>query len=315
MVKTPKFWYTPHWYTPFLSPLGEIYHSFTQVRRFWTKPFKCSVPVICVGNLTLGGSGKTPTVIALVNILKDQGFSPHILSRGYQGEIQENSLVDPDNHTFQDVGDEPLLLARHAPTWVGKNRVLSAHLAIEDGADVLVMDDGLQNPTLWQDIKLVVVDAYQGFGNGYVFPAGPLREKVSSGLKRADGVIMINGKISLPVEKPIFLAQTMVTNRLLYDKVIGFAGLGYPEKFRLTLESEGYKVCAFQEFPDHYVYQNSDLEDLVKLAVRYDARLVTTAKDMLRIASEWHSYCSVLDIELSFDFPQAFLNFLKQKMR
>lgn len=314
MVKTPKFWYRNCWFTPLLAPLGWGYSKIIQTRRKNTSPYKCSVPVICVGNLVMGGAGKTPTVIALVALLKDKGYNPHILSRGYKGKVAGNTRVDPTFHTFRDVGDEPLLLALHAPTWVGKNRPLSAKLAIEAGADLLIMDDGLQNPSLYQDIKLVVVDANQGFGNGYVFPAGPLREEIGPGLERIDGVVMINGHGDLPIDKPTFPATIAVKNKIPYHKVIGFAGLGFPEKFRRTLLEEGYDVLEFHEFPDHYVYKEDDLLRLVSYALEKDAQLVTTMKDYLRISPKWHSHILTLDIDLKMASPEVLLEFLSQKL-
>ncbi len=313
MVKAPSFWYKSCLLTPLLAPLGWGYNIMTRLRRCFTLPYKSPIPVICVGNLVLGGSGKTPTVIALVEIFKHRGYNPHILSRGYKGNVEKNTLVDPEIHTFKEVGDEPLLLAKHAPTWVGKNRIQSAKLALQRGADLLIMDDGLQNPTLHHDLKLVVIDGVQGLGNGYVFPAGPLRENPVKGLERADGVIMINGHVDLVTPKPTFMAQTLVKNHLSCQRVVGFAGLGFPEKFRLTLINQGYEVCNFQEFPDHHAYGEKDMEKLVRLAQDHDAHLVTTAKDMLRVPSNWHSHVLTLEIELKFDSLLTFLEFLDQK--
>lgn len=189
-LNPPKFWWKPTPLSRTLIPLGWIYNKVVQWRLLWGKQSKMSVPVICVGNLTLGGSGKTPTTMALANYLTKTGHTPHILSRGHGGKRTKTHRVTPGD-TAKEVGDEPLLLSRYAPVWIGRNRSQSAQRAIAAGATVLLMDDGFQNPHIYKNFSLVVVDGSRGFGNGFVFPAGPLRESIHDGLKRADAVLVV----------------------------------------------------------------------------------------------------------------------------
>jgi tetraacyldisaccharide 4'-kinase len=316
MVKPPTFWYDTHSILgKVLAPLGWGYHVLGRLRYYLVKPYKCEVPVICVGNLVLGGAGKTPTVIALVELLKQKGLNPHIITRGYRGQLTGNHQVNLKMHTYQDVGDEPLLLAQHAPTWVGKDRKTSANQAIAAGANVLIMDDGFQNPTLFQNMKILVVDAYQGMGNGQVFPAGPLRETVTSGLKKADVIMLLNGDLNFPTDKPIFKANFEVVEPPSLERVVGFAGLGFPEKFRQTLVNQGYTVCQFHSFPDHYPYQENDMLFLEQCAREHKAILVTTAKDALRVPQKWKSNIGVLKIKLKIYNPASFLKTIGERVR
>lgn len=249
----------------------------------------------------MGGAGKTPTVIALAKYLQNKGLSPHILSRGYKAHVSGPTLVDLAHHSAHEVGDEPLLLSRTAPTWVYKDRVASAHAAIEAGADILIMDDGFQNPSLYKDMSLVVVDGKQGFGNGRVFPAGPLREYPSRGLARADAVVLL-GKdehgFSFP--KPVLKGQLKAVNPKA-GRVLAFTGLGFPEKFYQTLRDQGYEIVDTESFPDHHPYTNVEILQLIESARGHTARLITTEKDMVRIPLELRSQIETLDIWLEFE--------------
>ena len=186
---SPSFWNNPtSIIATVLRPFGTIVTAISRYRHRHTIPHQASVPVICVGNVTIGGAGKTPIVIALAKLLQKQGFTPHILSRGFGGKLKEPLRV-LEQHSAVLVGDEPLLLAKVAPTWVYSDRIKTATLATQAGADILLMDDGFQNPFLYKDINLLVIDASQGFGNGYVMPAGPLREPVKDAMARADALL------------------------------------------------------------------------------------------------------------------------------
>lgn len=301
---TPKFWRQNNLLSRVLLPASWGYEYISLWHEKRVKTQKVSVPVICVGNLVMGGAGKTPTVIALIDILKKVGHTPHILSRGYGAVVKDSIRVDPNKHNYLQVGDEALLLAEKATTWAGEDRVLSAKLAISHGATVIIMDDGLQNYTLHKDISLLVVDTLQGFGNGKVFPAGPLRESPQRGMRKANIVVAI-GDGALP--KGILgatRAYIKTTDAINPRQVIAFAGLGYPEKFNNTLQNYGFDVKHFIPFPDHHPYTIPELERLVKIAYRRKIDLITTAKDFLRIPEKFKKSVSVLNINLEFSEPE-----------
>ncbi len=284
-----------------LAPLAALYSAAVNLRFKLKTPKKLSVPVICVGNLVMGGAGKTPTTLALATYLKDKGYQPHILSRGYGGNVNSPTLVNPLTHDASHVGDEPLLLAKAAPTWVCKDRLASGKMAIAAGADILILDDGFQNPTLFKDLSLVVVDSKQGFGNNHVFPAGPLRETMKQGMLRAHAVVLIGSdQLNLPMQHPTLKASIKPINADP-KKVLAFTGLGFPDKFYETLKGLGYNIIQTKSFPDHHPYVLEEIERLIQHAKGLGARLITTEKDALRIPLEFHHHLDVLKIELKFE--------------
>jgi tetraacyldisaccharide 4'-kinase len=250
----------------------------------------------------MGGAGKTPMVMALVKLLQNMGHTPHILSRGYGGYYRNVAQVDKDTHSYLQVGDEPLLLANVAPTWIGADRVQTAKAAIKAGATVLIMDDGLQNPSLYKDFSIVVVDALQGLGNQKVFPAGPLREPLAKGLKRANLVVIVGEGNPLPsVFHDYVQASIVCDNKALPSAVVAFAGIGYPAKFKRSLALKNIHVHAFVEFADHYPYTIKDMEKLVRLAKIHGAPLLTTEKDYLRVPPAYRFLVKTLKIHLELD--------------
>ncbi len=315
MFKTPHFWNKRQWINYLLIPISWIWTRIAQWNEGHIKSESVSVPVICVGNLVMGGAGKTPTVIALVDLLKKMGHVPHILSRGYGAYIRNAIQVNPDKHNYLQVGDEPLLLAHAAPTWAGPDRVQSAKAAIANGATILVMDDGLQNPSLEKDLSFIVVDSIQGVGNGMVFPAGPLREPIEAGASRAHAMIVIgNDDSSFEFIDEQFVAKIKCLSKVS-DKnkaIVAFAGIGYPEKFKHTLKENGYEIYQFVEFADHHPYTIHDMIKLVKLAEQYKATLLTTTKDWLRVPNHYRNKVESLPISLSFDEPERIQTFLTQ---
>ncbi len=299
MFRSPKFWESSGALCQVLRPLSWVYQQASIWRESRVTPEKVKVPVICVGNLVMGGAGKTPTVVAIVKILQEMGENPHVLSRGYGGYFRDAELVSRERHSYLQVGDEPLLLAQFAPTWIGVNRVKTAKLAIEHGATVLVMDDGLQNPSIEKDLNFVVIDSMQGLGNKKVFPAGPLREPIQKGLNRAQAIVLIGDHNPLPkAEKNIFRAKLEVSTALEPQKVIGFAGIGFPQKFKKTLLELNMDVCDFIGFADHHPYTVTEIQRLRRKAKNKHALLATTAKDFLRIPPRVRSHIQVIDIEL-----------------
>jgi tetraacyldisaccharide 4'-kinase len=299
-----------HWNTPprrALLPLSALYGFAGRARFALIKPLKLSVPVICVGNIVAGGAGKTPVVIALVAYLKVHGYTPHILTRGYGGSCVSPVQVSA-SHTAGDVGDEALLLARHAPCWVDANRKRSGRLAIAAGADVLVMDDGFQNPALHKDLSLIVIDGGYGMGNGAVMPAGGLREKPELAFKRAHGVVVIgrDAQHVIPrIPKPLVLLRGVIHPQipepLVGVKMLAFCGIGRPQKFYDTLHDQRLNVVETVDFPDHHPYADAELEALAERAVALNATLVTTEKDWVRLSLAWQTQIAYVPITLTLE--------------
>ena len=313
--KTPSFWYQPWDKMPpllrFFTPLGNLYGMAGVLRGKFITPVKMGIPVICVGNLVAGGSGKTPTALALLVLLKEAGMTkiPCFLTRGYGGNLTGPVFVS--QHSYREVGDEALLLAKAAPTIVAKDRIAGAHLALASGHDLIIMDDGFQNPALYKDASLVVVDGRLGFGNGFLIPFGPLREAVSSGLTRARAVIKVGEGPSIHTGKPVIGAKFQVTSDIAAGKrVLGFCGLGQPEKFRQTLFESGFEIADFISFSDHHPYSHADIQALHVKAFEMKAHLVTTEKDLCRLPSTEN--ISIIKIKLVFDDAPALLALLRE---
>ncbi|MCW9033076.1 MAG: tetraacyldisaccharide 4'-kinase [Rhodospirillales bacterium] len=306
-MKVPDFWnHQGHPLSLVLAPLGWGYHLAGVVRRVVTTPWKTSVPVICIGNLTAGGTGKTPVAIALAAKLQKKGVRPHFLTRGYGGSVTGPVEVEAEKHNCSEVGDEALLLAGQAPTWVCADRRKGAEAAALGGADLVIMDDGFQNPSLEKDLSLVVVDGGVGFGNGHMIPAGPLRETVSGGLSRADGLVIVGSddqnlaNQNLPVIKASFKPGREAKG-ISGKKVFAFAGIGRPSKFYQTLENIGCEIVGTKDFPDHHPFSQEEIEGLIKEAAALDARLVTTEKDAVRLPKNHQETIAVLTISLQWE--------------
>jgi tetraacyldisaccharide 4'-kinase len=317
-LPSPKFWNQPdNCLGYFLTPLSWLYQAGTIIHQKFSKPYKAEVPVISIGNFVLGGAGKTPLTLAIAKSLQTMGHVPHIISRGYGGSLHGPLQVDPNTHHFHQVGDEPLLLAKTAPTWVSKRRCAAVKLAIEAGADILLLDDGHQNHTIKKDISFMVVNAAQGFGNGRVFPAGPLRQTIQYGLKHTSALVYISDERD-PLPKQLSSIPCPLIRGKIEPRdptpgtVIGFAGIGYPDKFRQTLVNAGYHVKAFTSFPDHYPYTEKDLRQLRMRARVERASLITTEKDALRIPEVCRADVLTLPIQLKFYPKTALENLLKQ---
>ena len=299
-MREPAFWSRPPGLAAaLLSPLAAIYGA-VAARRMAQPGRGAGIPVVCVGNLTVGGAGKTPTAIAVAELLIAAGARMSFLTRGYGGRLPGPVTVDPGQHRAADVGDEPLLLARLAPTVVARDRVAGAQAARQAGADAIVMDDGLQNPALTKDLSIVVIDGRRGTGNGLVIPAGPLRAPIEAQLDRADALLVIGEPVDvgsvlvqaraqarrLPVFHGRLEPDMQVLTALRSSPLLAFAGIGDPAKFFATLEQAGVEVRERQAFPDHHRYSRSEGEQLVARAARDGLRLVTTEKDWMRIAGE-----------------------------
>lgn len=317
-MKPPAFWQREGILPALLTPLGWLYDAAGRWRRWRTRPMVSPVPVICVGNLTSGGQGKTPVVLALIELLEGLGRRPAVLSRGYGAQMQGPLRVWPDRHTAAEVGDEPLLLAEAAPTYICPDRTLTAALAYAEGAECLVMDDGFQNPGLAKNFSLIVVDGATGFGNGRVMPAGPLREALAGGLKRADAVVLIGPdrtgvEAQLPPGLPVLRADLLpgpLPPEAMGRPLVAFAGIGRPEKFFDSLRELGVVPVAEESFADHHPYGPADLTRLQALASRHHARLITTAKDALRLPPDVRAEVAVLPVRLVWREPQRLADLL-----
>lgn len=270
-----------------LSPLSTLYGESVRSKAERARPHRVRVPVICVGNISAGGTGKTPIAIAIADAIIARGRNPFFLTRGYGGKLK-GPVVVSRSHNTHDVGDEPLLLSRKAATVVARDRAAGAELAAERGADVIIMDDGHQNFALAKDLSLVVVDGARGFGNGLVLPAGPLREPIAQGLARADAVIVSgDGNPLLPAFKGLLLRALIgpaATESWRGQRVIAFAGIGRPEKFFASLSGLGAEIIETARFADHHFYTAKELAALKAKARTAKARLVTTEKDFVRLS-------------------------------
>jgi tetraacyldisaccharide 4'-kinase len=308
MIKAPKFWYqSPGLTSLVLAPLATIWRLVTDLKRGRAQPYIAPVPVISIGNLTVGGTGKTPIVQAVAEYFVARGVHVHILSRGYGGRLMGPVRVDIKHHSSEDVGDEPLLLAESAPTWIARDRAIAAQAAVKAGAQMLVMDDGHQNLSLSIDCALVVVDAATGFGNGRIVPAGPLREPITQGLSRAQGIILMGtgGGVDLRDFGDLPLAharlQPVGVDAMAGMRAFAFAGIGRPQKFFDTVKQAGLNLVGMREFPDHHAYHGGEIMKLLVQAEQADAILITTQKDWVRLEAPFRPQVSVLMVKAMFD--------------
>ncbi len=310
-MKAPAFW--SHGkagpVSALLSPLGILYGYGTLARQMFIKPWSCPVPVICVGNLIAGGTGKTPVVMDLATRLKARGVKPHMVARGYGGTEKGPLRVSTDRYDARLVGDEPLLLSRIAPTWVASDRRAACRAAMVTGPMCIIFDDGFQDPSVVKDISLVVVDGGYGFGNGHMIPAGPLREPVAQGLSRADAVIVVGDDTTGVVDQvagrcPVLRANLKPAPQaddLTGQVVAAFAGIGRPEKFFDTLRQIGCDLRQTKSFADHHNYTRAEMESLKANAARDGCTLVTTEKDWVRIPPEVRDGIVALAVNLVWE--------------
>lgn len=317
-MKTPAHWKSINLLSLILWPAGYLYNLATRLRIKFSMPLNASKTVICIGNLTAGGSGKTPVAVSVAEILQTAGLSPFFISRGYGGKLQD-VIVNPQTHSAADVGDEPLILARQAPVCVNAKRFGAAQKAIENGADVIIMDDGFQNPGLVKDISFLVFDGSFGYGNGFGIPAGPMRENLKQGLKRADAIIIIGeDKHNLAArfsDKPVF--QGFITPKQTSaddTPIIAFAGIGRPEKFYESMRTQGFRLIETIDFPDHHQYTEPELQAIIEKAAKNGAEIYTTSKDFVKIPAPLKQNFKVLEIEITWKDKKALSDFLINKI-
>jgi len=309
-VRAPAFWGEDGPIPRLLSPLSHIVAEVTSLRV--ARPgWRAPVRVVCCGNVTVGGAGKTTVVLDLAQRFQALGARVHILLRGYGGRVRGPHRVGPGD-TAAEVGDEAILLARIAPTWVGSDRAASARAAVAAGARLLLMDDGLQNPSLVKDLSLLIVDGATGFGNGRVLPAGPLREPVAAGAARCSAAVLIGPDLtgaarqipSLPILQAR-LVQDQAVEAVRGRRILPFAGIAHPGKFFAPLEVAGAVLAGTQSFPDHHAYSAADLDRLATRAKALGAALVTTPKDAVRLPASFLAKVQVIGVGLGWDDPAA----------
>lgn len=315
-MRAPAFWSNPPEapgvLARLLSPFGCLYALATARRIANATPWRAPVPVICIGNITAGGTGKTPTALAIAERLIARGIALHFVTRGHGGREEGPHRVDIHRDDAGRVGDEPLLLAAIAPTWVAKDRAAGAKAAVEAGAEAIILDDGHQNPGVAKDLSIVVVDGGAGFGNGYCIPAGPLREPIETGLARASAVALIGeGEVAtpgLPQGSPVLRArlQPRATGLSLEGaKVIAFAGIGRPEKFFETVRSLGAEIVNQVAFPDHAPFAPQMLKRMEAEAALKGALLVTTEKDAARMPAWFRGKAATVPVVMAFEDESA----------
>ena len=319
-AEAPLFWWRNRdWRSLLLYPASRLYGAVAQSRMEMANPPLAGISVVCVGDLTVGGAGKTPIAISLAKAAAKSGFKPGFISRGYGGGSTEPHLVDPERHSVRRSGDEPMLLAAQAPTAVAANRKAAAELLESRGCDFAIMDDGFQSARLLFDYALIVVDAERGIGNGHIVPAGPLRAPLEAQIRRASSIVKIGeGRAADTVirhaaraGKPLFAARTRIVNPKKHsgNRYLAFAGIGFPRKFFNSLKSTGAELVSTREYSDHHVYSESDMAELAEAAAQNRSSLITTEKDAIRFvnggaaATEFLSKLEVLRIAVEFEPP------------
>lgn len=330
-MREPAFWHRPpSWTSRLLSPLGALYGA-VAAQRMLRPGVTAELPVICVGNYHVGGAGKTPTVLALAQLLREMGERPAVVSRGYGGTAAGPVAVDPAQHTAAEVGDEPLMMAAHMPVIVARDRRAGAALAHTQGASVVLLDDGFQNPALAKDVALIVIDAARGVGNACVFPAGPLRAPLPPQIARTDALVVIgegrgaDGVVdamvarSAPVWRARLAPDEAALARLRGRRVLAFAGIGDPQRFFATLRAGGVEVAQTRAFADHHRFSHDEIARLAADAQAGSLLLVTTEKDMARIRSDARlvnhaDTIATLPVKLIFDDTTGLHVLLSQRL-
>ena len=324
-MREPGFWHGPASLNAhLLKPLAALYGA-VAAQRLQRKGLHAGIPVLCVGNYHVGGAGKTPTVLALAKLLRDLGETPVVLSRGYGGKLAGPVRVDPVRHAASDVGDEPLMMAGAVPVVVSRKRADGVPLARAQGATVILMDDGFQNPGIVKDVSLIVIDSGRGLGNGQVFPAGPLRAPLQPQLARTDALVVVgsgSAAESVAAEiaaqgKPVLSAHLKPDEAQLASlrgrRVLAFAGIGDPTRFFNTLRSSGIEVAGQRAFADHHAYSQAEIESLIAEAKREALTLVTTEKDLARLRDRAQQIVP-FRVTLEFDDPTLLRKFVADRL-
>ena len=299
MLKAPNFWYQKKIsiFAVLLLPITLIWIIGTFIKKKISKPIRSKIPVIAVGSAIIGGSGKTPSVIYVCEILEKMGYKPHIISRGYGGSANEVIKVAPEMN-YSIVGDEAIMMSKYYPTWVSKKKYNAFSMAEKDGANILVLDDALQSYNIFKNLSIYVYDSIQSFGNKLIIPSGPLRESINNVLNRSHIVFLVNTDNCPEISKDQFQQninyEISIKPEISDKKLMPFAGLGFNKKFFDQLYNEGLDITLTKEFPDHHQYSQDDMFNLLDEANKNDSFLVTTEKDHLRIPNEFKSSVGII---------------------
>ena len=305
MIDIHKIWKQKSLINYILSFFSLLWLLLAVLRRLKTKQYKSNLFVICVGNINLGGSGKTPTAINIGKMLLDSGYKVAYLTKGYKGIFTGPIFVNA-NYSYKEFGDEPIILSQYCPTMVSKNLAEGLKELEKGNFDVVILDDGMQNPTIFKDMNIVVVNGSYGFGNCMVFPAGPLRERLDKRLKTADSIIVleedkanIKNKIKT-YNNNIYNGYYSVVNKENNSNknVYAFCGIGMPEKFCNTLKDMGYNILKSRFYKDHYIYSNEEIDSLIKYAQENNLQLITTEKDFIKLSNEAKKVVKYIKIDL-----------------
>ncbi|WP_011579786.1 MULTISPECIES: tetraacyldisaccharide 4'-kinase [Chelativorans] len=333
--EAPPFWWEkPDWRAWALWPLSSAYGFAASARLRAAKREKIPAAVLCIGNLTVGGEGKTPIAIALARHAMRKGLTVGFLSRGYGGSHFKPHIVSPEDDSARAVGDEPLLLARQALTVISRDRAAGARRLVQAGCNLIIMDDGFQSARLHMDYALIVVDAMRGLGNGHVFPAGPMRAPLTEQMRFADGVVTMGEGDAADIVvrsasragRPVYSARIRPRSRngLKGKRVLAFAGIGNPRKFYATLKACGADIVLERSFPDHHLFTEEDVSELSREAAKESLLLVTTEKDFVRLQNsmqpmrDFAASVQALKVEAVFDepgAPDAIINAAQQAWR
>ncbi len=325
--EAPPFWWEkPDWRAFSLAPAAWAYGTIAGRRLLRAAPPKVAAPVLCIGNFTVGGAGKTPTAIAFADAAQARGLKPGIVSRGYGGSYKGLHVVDPDHDSARHVGDEPLLLARHAAVVLSPDRFTAAQHLRSFDCDFIIMDDGFQSARLHADFALLVVDATRGIGNGKVIPAGPLRAPMTDQMRKTDALLRIGKgegadyvvRQAARAGRQIYEASLIASSAtaLQGKRWLAFAGIGNPDKFYASLRDAGGEIAETRSFADHHSFQPDELRDLMETAQKHNLSLITTAKDHVRLKTmlcapeAFLARLAVLDVSLEFARPDALTNIL-----
>jgi len=321
MLRTPDFWQERGPAAYALLPLSLVYDALRRLRIRRAKPYRAPVPVLCIGGLTAGGAGKTPLALLIGEQMKQQGKKAFFLSRGYGGRLKEPTRVDPSLHHASDVGDEPLMLAAVLPTIIAADRARGAQLAVSQGAELIIMDDGLHNPTIYKDHTIAVIDGSVGFGNGFLLPAGPLRAPAEEILAKVSAVVVVNPTDSFSFPSTEYTSPSTVFTAISQPlnaefvrgkRWVAFCGIAYPHKFFTTLHNLGGHIMATRAFADHHPYTPEEVAGLLRMAAAHGAGLITTAKDAVRLPENQREGISVLSIALTIDNEARLSEWLSQ---
>ena len=307
---TPNFWHKKEsLLSKSLVPISQIWKICAYLKNKSSNTTTMRIPVIKVGNVVAGGAGKTPTAISIAKRLINLKMNVHLISKGYKGSIRITTKVDNLLHKFNDVGDEALLLSKTAPTWIGKDRISSIKAAQNEGAEIVILDDGLQDYSIKGDLNILVFNGSQGIGNRRIIPAGPLREPLSWALKNTHLAIIVEKdkkgiKEILPSSLPILGAKILidasVQKKLQNKSVLAFCGIGYPQKFYDFLKQMGCHISSWKPFPDHYIYSEKNIENLINESINLNSLLVTTQKDYIKIAKKYQNKIFSFSIDMEF---------------